>query len=124
MNSRNNFHRTQQWQLAERQRYLADLEALGEKLRADVERLREEIDQAGGDRAVPTNARLDPLFIRPLIDRREKLLRSIGEIDAQIDEARGALLSAQQEARLVEGGMVHRGFKFEDRLTRRSRRSM
>jgi flagellar protein FliJ len=124
MNSRNNLHRTQQWQLAERQRYLADLEALGEKLRADVERLREEISQAGGEAAVPTNAQLDPLFIRPLIERREKLLRSIGEIDTQIEEARAALLNAQQEARLIEGGMVHRGFRFEDRLTRRTRRSM
>ena len=124
MNSRNNLHRTQQWQLAERQRYLADLEALGDRLRADVERLRAEIGQVGGDGALPTNGRLDPLFIRPLIDRRDKLLRSIGEIDAQIDEARAALLSAQQESRLVEGGMVHRGFKFEERLTRRTRRSM
>jgi hypothetical protein len=124
MNSRNSFHRTQQWQLAERQRYLADLEALGEKLRADVEQLRGEIDEAGGDGRVPTNGRLDPLFIRPLIDRREKLLRSIGEIEAQIEEARAALLSAQQEARLLENGMINRGIKFEDRLTRRTRRSM
>jgi hypothetical protein len=124
MNSRNNVHRTRQWQVAERQRYLADLEALRERLCADLERLREEIGQAGGDHAVPANARLDPLFIRPLIDRREKLLGSIGEIEAQIGQARTALVSAQQEARLVEGGMIHSGFSFEDRLTRRARRSM
>jgi flagellar biosynthesis chaperone FliJ len=124
MNSRNGFHRSQQWQLAERQRYLTDLEALGEKLRSDVEQLRWEIDEAGGDSRVPTNARLDPLFIRPLIDRREKLLRSIGEIEAQIEEARAGLLNAQQEARLLENGMINRGVKFEDRLTRRTRRSM
>lgn len=34
MNSRNNLHRTPQWQLADRQRYLSELEALGERVRA------------------------------------------------------------------------------------------
>jgi hypothetical protein len=122
MNSRNNFHRTQQWHLAERQRYLTELEALRERLRADAETLAAEIDEAGGIDALPSNRRLDPLFIRPLVDRREKLLVSIAEVDAQIVEARAAVAAAQQEAKLVEGGMVHRGLRFEDRLTRRARR--
>jgi len=124
MNSRNTFHRGQQWQLAERQRYLTELESLGDRLRVDVERLRAEIDQAGGAGAVPTNLRHDPLFIRPLVDRRDKLLGSIAEIDAQIIEARTAVTTAQQEAKLVEGALVHRSLKFEDRLTRRARRSI
>jgi hypothetical protein len=124
MNSRNNFHRTQQWQLAERQRYVTELEALSEKLRVDAESLRAEIDKAGGSESIPTNPQLDPFFIRPLVDRHDKLLRSIAEIDAQIGEARVAVLTAQQEARLVEGALVHRGLKFEDRLTRRARRSI
>jgi len=124
MNSRSNFHRTQQWQLAERQRYLTELEALGERLRADVGRLREEIDEAGGADKLPSNQRLDPLFIRPLVDRHEKLVRSVAEIDAQIAEARVAVASAQQEVKLVEGAMVQRALRFEERLTRRTRRSM
>jgi hypothetical protein len=124
MNSRSNFHRAQQWQLAERQRYLSELESLGARLRADVERLQEEIDEAGGDERVPANRRLDPLFIRPLIDRRDKLLRSIGEVDAQIEEARVALATAQREAKLVEGALAHRNLGFDERLTRRARRSM
>ena len=124
MNSHTGFYRTQQWQLAERQRYLTELESLGDRLRADVERLREEIDEAGGVAMVPTNRRLDPLFIRPLVDRRDKLLRSIAEIDAQIVEARAAVVSAQQEAKLVESALGHRGVSFEERLTRRSRRSI
>ena len=123
MHLRNSLHRAQQWQLAERQRYLTELEALGEKLRADVERLRAEIDEAGGE-VVPPNRRVDQLFLRPLIDRRERLQRSISEVEAQLEEAREALASAQQEARLVEGAVAHRGFKFEERLTRRARRSM
>ena len=124
MNSRNSFHRTQQWQIAERQRYLGDLESLGERLRADVERLGVEIAKAGGDDALPSNRKLDPLFLRPLIERRDKLQGSIGEVDAQIDDARKALATAQQEAKLVEGALAHRGLNFEERLTRRARRSL
>jgi hypothetical protein len=125
MNSRNSFHRAQQWQLAERQRYLTELESLGDKLRADIDRLSEEIGQAGGVEAVPSNHPLDPLLVRPLIERRDKLHRSAAEIDAQIVEARAAVTAAQQEAKLVEGAAItHRGLKFEDRLTRRARRSI
>jgi hypothetical protein len=124
MNSRSSLHRTQQWQLAERQRYLGELQSLRDRLLADVERLREEIDQNGGEDSLSSNPRLDPLFIRPLIDRRDKLLRSIGELDTQIVEARDALANAQQEARLVEGALAHRGLRFEERLTRRTRRSL
>lgn len=124
MNSRSNFHRTQQWQLAERQRYLSELEALGERVRADVERLHEEIEKVGGADALPSNKRLDPLFIRPLVDRHEKLMRSVAEIDAQIAEARAAVEASQQEVKLIEGALVHRGLRFEDRLTRRARRSI
>jgi flagellar protein FliJ len=124
MNSRNSFRRTQQWQLAERQRYLSELESLGEKLRADIERLNAEIELAGGAEAVPTNSQLDPLFIRPLLDRREKLQRSVSEADEQIVEARAAVAAAQQETKLIEGALAHRGLKFEDRLTRRARRSI
>jgi flagellar FliJ protein len=124
MNSRNSVHRTQQWQLAERQRYLTELESLGDRLRADIARLNEEVDQAGGAEALPANSRLDPLFVRPLIERRDKLQRSIAEVDAQLIEARAAVATALQEAKLVEGALVHRGLKFEDRLTRRARRSI
>jgi flagellar FliJ protein len=124
MNSRNSVHRTQQWQLAERQRYLTELESLGDRLRADITRLNEEVDQAGGAEALPANSRLDPLFVRPLIERRDKLQRSIAEVDAQLIEARAAVATALQEAKLVEGALVHRGLKFEDRLTRRARRSI
>jgi flagellar FliJ protein len=123
MNGRRNHYRLQHWQLAERQRYLKELESLGERLRADVERLRDEIGQAGGD-AIPANSRIDPLFVRPLLDRREKLLRSVAEVDAQIAEARDAVAASQQEMKLVEGALAQRGLKFEERLTRRARRSI
>lgn len=124
MIGRSNLHRNQHWQLAERQRYLRELESLGERLAADVERLRVEIEQAGGDADAVEGGRVDPLFIRPLIDRREKLLRSVAEVEVQLVEARAAVAASQQEVKLVEGAMVQRGLKFEERLTRRSRRSI
>jgi hypothetical protein len=123
MNGRNNFFRLQHWQLAERQRYLTELESLGERLRADVARLRDEIDQAGGADLLRANGLTDPLFIRPLLERRDKLVRSITEIDAQIVDARVAVLASQQEMKLVEGTLVHRTRRFDERLTRRARRS-
>ncbi|HTZ37917.1 MAG TPA: hypothetical protein VMB84_17940 [Stellaceae bacterium] len=124
MNGRHNPHRVQHWQLAERQRYLTELESLGIRLRADAGRLDDEIAQAGGGEAVLGNSRIDPLFVRPLIDRRDKLQRSIAEVEVQIAEARSAVTSSQQEIKLVEGSLAPRGLRFEDRLTRRARRSI
>ena len=123
MNGRSNRYRLHHWQLAERQRYLKELESLSERLRADIERLGEEIGDAGGDTA-SLQSRIDPLFVRPLLDRRDKMQRSIDEIDAQIAEARAALAGAQQEMKLVEATLAPAGFKFEERMTRRARRSV
>src|SRR5258708_6828910 len=101
MNLRNNRLRLQQWQLAERQRYLDELEALAARLRGDARRLREEIDSADlrdmPGPGVPTT--VYQLFLRPLIDRREKLDRSISTLDAQIVETRDAIVAAQQKIR-------------------------
>jgi flagellar protein FliJ len=119
MNSRKNPHRTRPWQLAHRQRYLSELEALGERVRADAGRLREEIEEAVGADALPSDQCADPLFIRPLVDRHERLMHSIAEIDTQIVKAR----AAAQEMKLIEGALVHHALRFEDRLTRRARRS-
>jgi hypothetical protein len=123
MNSRNNLHRTQQWQLADRQRYLSELEALGERVRADVRRLREEIKKAVAAHAFPSNHCVDPLFTHPLVDRHEKLMHSIAEIDTRIVEARTAVQAAEHEIKLIEGAPIDHGLRFEDRLTRRARRS-
>ncbi|HZK92226.1 MAG TPA: hypothetical protein VFC56_18965 [Stellaceae bacterium] len=122
MSGQSNRYRLQHWQLAERQRHLKELESLGERLRADVERLRDEIDQAGGAGAAPANGRIDPLFIRPLLGRRDKLMGSIAEIDAQTVEARAAVAASQQEIKLVEATLAQRGLKLQERFSRRSRR--
>lgn len=121
MNGRSNFRRLQHWQLAERQRYLAELESLDARLCADIDALRGRIGEA---EALPATQAGDTLFLRPLVDRRDKLLRSVAEIQSQIVEAREALAAAESELKLVEGSLVPHGAKFEDRMTRRARRSL
>ena len=121
MNGRQNTFRMQHWQLAERQRYLADLESLAARLRIDVDELTREIGRSSGSgEDLPNEVRA--LFVGPLIERREKLARTIAEVDAQLEEARAVVATAQQEVRLFEGSVAYRGFTFEDRRVRRSRR--
>jgi flagellar protein FliJ len=121
MNARQNLYRQQHWQLAERQRYLAELESLAERLRVDTERMKGEIDQAG---VTDETSRVHSVFVRPLIDRRDKLQRSVAEIDVQIAEARAAVAAAQQEMKLLEGPLAQRGFTLGDpRPTRRAPRA-
>jgi len=119
MSARDHLQRLQVWQLAERRRYLADLESLAARLRADVERLRDEIGEAGGD-AKQAHA----VFVRPLVDRRDKLLGSIAEIDVQIDEAREAVASAEQEVRLRGGALIQHSARSDLLVTRRARRAV
>jgi len=121
MNARQNFYRLQHWQLAERQRYLAELESLAERLRADVERMNDEIDEAG---VADETSRFHSVFIRPLINRRDKLQRSVAEVDTQVGEARAAVAVAQREMKLLEGPLVQRGFNLDEhRPTRRALRA-
>jgi hypothetical protein len=123
MNGRQNHYRMQHWQLAERQRYLADLESLAARLRSDVETLNREIDEAAASE--PNDRRgVLPFFVGPLLERRDKLVRTVAEVDAQIAEAREAVATAEQEAKVFAGSVAYRGFTFEDRRVRRSRRPL
>jgi hypothetical protein len=124
MNGRQNTYRLQHWHLAERQRYLSDLELLAARLRADVEELAREISEAGGPGSDAEMRAAYPLFLGPLLERREKLVGTIAEIDAQIAEARDVVATAQQEVKLFAGSVAYRGFSFEDRRVRRNRRSV
>jgi chromosome segregation ATPase len=83
----------------ERQRYLAQLELLGERLRADLGRLVAESGSAqadGGSRA------------GPLLERQGRLERSLAEIEGQVAAAREALAEAEQDLRRHEATSVRR----------------
>jgi hypothetical protein len=100
MSIRENRFRLQQWQLAERQRYLEELESLVTRLRGDEQRLDAEIAAAVPANPLEDRTAVHQLFVRPLIDRRDKLSRSIATLEAQIAETREAVVSARQEVRV------------------------
>jgi flagellar protein FliJ len=115
MTALDNRLRSQRWQLEERRRFLGDLEALAERLRHDVMRLQAEIaEEIGAAQALLTNGAMQhnpaayPPFVRPLLDRRNKIQRSVAEIKAQIVEARQAVAAAQQELKLYEHAWARR----------------
>jgi hypothetical protein len=81
-------------QCEERRRYVAELELLARRLRADGWRLREEIE-----RAVAAGT---PVFAEPLLDRHGRLARSVAAIDAQIAETGNALAAAEWELKRYE----------------------
>lgn len=117
--------RQQRWQLEERQQYLASLEALALRLRADADRLQQEAEREAQLAGFPLDrldAAIDPVFLRPLIERRDKLRRSVTEIDSQIAEAQAGVEAAVQELRVYESSQAPRERGPIQRLTRRSRR--
>ena len=79
----------------ERRRYVAELERLGERLRADAEEVCREVAH-GGTAAL-------------LAERHAKLERSVAAIDAQIIAARAALAAIEQELRRHELARARRG---------------
>jgi DNA repair ATPase RecN len=117
--------RQHRWQLEEQQRYLTDLEALAVRLQRDAIRLQGEVEreaQLAGLSLENGEAAIDPVFLRPLIERRDKLNNSLAEIEGQIAEARAAVEAAVQELRVYELSSTPRDPEPMQRLTRRSRR--
>ncbi|MBV9015757.1 MAG: hypothetical protein JO058_08865 [Alphaproteobacteria bacterium] len=101
--------RQQRWELDERRRFLAGLEALAARLRRDAQRLHWEIEEETGAGALEQKPGVSyPVFVEPLLDRRKKLEGSIAEIDAQIAEAREAVNAAEQEVSVHEAAWASR----------------
>lgn len=100
----------------ERQRYLAGLESLAERLRADERRLRAEVQlavadglspEAGAGRA-PFSGKPAGELARGLIERHGRLARSVVAIESQIAEVGAALGAAEQEQKGHELAAAHR----------------
>jgi hypothetical protein len=84
----------------ERQRYLAELESLAQRLRADGGRLRVEIE-----RAVAVG---NPACAQPTIERHAKLARSLAAVEGQIVAAGDALAGAARDLKRLELGAAQR----------------
>jgi hypothetical protein len=103
-------------------RYLAGLESLAQRLRADEQRLRAEIELTVAGRPGFTGEPGGPLA-GELIDRHHKLLRSVAAIDSQIAEVGAGLGAAEQELKrqeLAEAQHIARARLSERHRTRRA----
>lgn len=94
--------RLRKWQLDEVRRALADLEKMRADLIADLDQLANEVDRE------QTVAADDPAtanygaYARGVIDRRETLRRSIGEVDQAIKAKRDEVTEAFRELKKYE----------------------
>ncbi len=122
MSVRENLLRLHRWRLQERQDYLAGLESLMERLRADAARLQDEVAESERANGRAANGGDPPPYLAPLIERRSKIERSMAEIEAQIGEAREMVETAQQEVKHAENGVGAHGQPGPMRVTRRARR--
>ena len=99
-------------------RYLAGLESLAQRLRADEQRLRAEIELTVAGRPGVTGE-----LAGELIERHRKLVSSVAAIDTQIAEVGAALGSAEQELKrqeLAEAQHIARARLSERHRTRRA----
>ena len=87
--------------------YLAGLESLAQRLRADEQRLRAAIELAGAGRPDFTGE-LGGQPAGELIERHAKLARSVAAIDTQITEVGAALGAAEQALKREELAAAHR----------------
>jgi flagellar FliJ protein len=101
--------RLQKFALDEKRRQAADLDALIERLRGDVRRLDEdvarEIETARGkidlERALPE-------YRKVMAERRERILKSITDLSAELDKLRDQIMESFSELKKTEQTIANR----------------
>ena len=103
MKSRETLIRLKKFQVDEKRRRVAQIEGMiaeFQRMATDLEReIQSEQDRAGI--SDPTHFAY-PTYAKAAIQRRENLSRSIGELQSQLEEARGLLADAYEEQKKVE----------------------
>ena len=95
--------RIHRWQLDEQRRRVAELEALAATLRDDLARL--DAEQASEQQAASQATEVVfgyGSYAAAMVERRQKLCRSLAETERQMTAAREALAAAFQEAKRYE----------------------
>lgn len=117
--------RLNRWQLDERRRQLADLDALAERLKQEQARLAAE-QQAEQKAATLSHeaATAYGSYARRLIERRKKLEDSQASVEQQIMLARDALAEAYREVKRYEIAAANRAQKRRQRLARQQQRTL
>jgi flagellar export protein FliJ len=95
--------RLHKWTVDEAQRQLGELMRLADRLRQDVADLEAEVVRERQAAAQSFEAGLTfSSYMEQVIERREKLHRSIAEVEGQIEQARDALKDAFAELKKFE----------------------
>jgi translation initiation factor 2B subunit (eIF-2B alpha/beta/delta family) len=112
--------RLQKFTLDEKRRQAADLDALIERLRGDVRRLDEdvarEIETARGNLELE---RALPDYRRVMAERRERILKSISDLSAELEKLREVIMESFSELKKTEQTILNR--QQRQRLAQRRR---
>jgi flagellar protein FliJ len=101
--------RLHRWQVDERRRQVAELDALGEKLRQELARLAEERTNEQTAAGASFLARhVYPGYLRRAMERQKTLEQSLAETETQTLAAREALAEAFQELKRYEVAQANR----------------
>jgi flagellar export protein FliJ len=114
--------RLHRWQVDERRRQVAELDALGEKLRQELARLAEEHTNEQAAAGASFLARhVYPGYLRRAMERQKTLEQSLAETETQTLAAREALAEAFQELKRYEVAQANRERLRISAATRRER---
>ncbi|HXQ51558.1 MAG TPA: flagellar FliJ family protein [Stellaceae bacterium] len=117
--------RLHRWQLDERRRDLAALDALEGKLRQERARLdAEEKSEQAIAAASSEAATAYGAFARHLVERRQRLDQSLASVAEQIEIAREALADAHRDVKRYEIAAANRALAQRKRLERQQQRVM
>jgi len=110
--------RLQKFSLDEKRRQAADLDALIERLRGDVRRLDEdvarEIETARGNLELE---RALPEYREVMAERRERILKSIADLSAELEKLRDQIMESFSELKKTEQTIANRPAASAQRAT-------
>jgi flagellar export protein FliJ len=117
--------RLHRWQVDERRRQLAELEALGDKLRDEQQRLEAEQRSEQAAAASSTEAAYTyGNYAGALAERRRILAQSFAEVEQQIVKAREVVAEAFQEMKRYEITAANRQRQQRAKIARRQQAAL
>jgi len=99
----NELVRISRWHLDEKRRKLGDLERFADRLREDLKALEDSIAREQQIAARDVSARHTyPAYLEAELQRRERLKKSIADVDQQVEEMRETVAEAFREVKKYE----------------------
>ncbi|WP_448206593.1 flagellar FliJ family protein [Azospirillum sp. sgz302134] len=120
MSSLKTIIRLQKWKLDEKRRALAELQSLADRLKAEMDRLKEEIAaEQEAARSNPEQSYTFSNYIRAAMERGKRLTQSMGQVEAQIMVATDEMAEAFQELKRYELAEEERLKREKEKLKRK-----